>query len=385
MWKKRGWRGTGCWRCRCGLEAPATQSSVAEALPRPPATTQRAEQARSMNSGQARSMNSGQALSMNSRQAERPNNPATQSVAALEPHPAAPANIEVPPPPPFQITRSKTHITAVPGSITDEEIGNAIQKGVDYLIGEFGNAHRLGGAGDNGGQRRRGRARWAWAAHRRIRRVPNTYDNGEDALAVLALIQCGDAIHDVRLNINGAFMSGCVSDLRTLDIGRVSDLRPRPAGHRPGPAAPQGRPRLPQGRRQLPGRLQLPRRVLPTSRATEAGNWDNSNSQYGLLGVWAGAEVGVEVPQAYWDKVEKHWNTLPGRRWRVGLYRPRRRGRLSMTLAGVASLFVTHDYLDAVQFDGSVGRDPFTPALAKGLKWLETGDHVITARTSGLA
>ena len=39
------------------------------------------------------------------------------------------------------------------------------------------------------------------------------------------------------------------------------------------------------------------------------GPGDASNSQYGLLGVWSGAEVGVEVPVRYWKDVEKHWTS----------------------------------------------------------------------------
>ena len=37
--------------------------------------------------------------------------------------------------------------------------------------------------------------------------------------------------------------------------------------------------------------------------------FDNSNSQYGLLGVWAGAQSGIGVPAEYWRLVLKHWTT----------------------------------------------------------------------------
>ena len=50
-----------------------------------------------------------------------------------------------------------------------------------------------------------------------------------------------------------------------------------------------------------------------------------------------------------------------------------------MTLAGIASLFVAQDYLDAEDFGEQVGRPPFTPALEKALKWLEADDNSVIA------
>jgi uncharacterized protein DUF4159 len=103
--------------------------------------------------------------------------------------------------------------------------------------------------------------------------------------------------------------------------------------------------------------------------------WDNSNSQYGLLGVWAGAEVGVEVPDSYWKAVAKHWQDceLPGGQWSyrrgdvVGTY--------AMTCAGVASLLVTHEFLDLPLLKGAVGREPYSTYLAAGLGWLDREDN----------
>jgi hypothetical protein len=105
--------------------------------------------------------------------------------------------------------------------------------------------------------------------------------------------------------------------------------------------------------------------------------WDNSNSQYGLLGVWAGAEVGVEVPDKYWQAVEKHWESseLANGQWTYHKGDPI--GTYAMTAAGVASLMVTHEYLDLPLLKGAVGRKPYSKALELGINWLDTGDHGI--------
>src|SRR5262249_24315668 len=73
--------------------------------------------------------------------------------------------------------------------------------------------------------------------------------------------------------------------------------------------------------------------------------WDNSNSQYGLLGVWAGADAGIEILGSYWEKVRDHWvkSQLSDGEWS---YRPREGATPTMTAAGTASLFVVDEYLD---------------------------------------
>ncbi len=124
----------------------------------------------------------------------------------------------------------------------------------------------------------------------------------------------------------------------------------------------------------------------------DRGPWDNSNSQYGLLGVWAGAEAGLEVPRPYWQAVRQHWvatqkpdGTCP--------YNASGDGELSMTVAGVASLLVTQDWLRSTEplpaavASGAapprVGRQPFNQALRRGLAWLETGDNVLQVNGGG--
>jgi hypothetical protein len=107
---------------------------------------------------------------------------------------------------------------------------------------------------------------------------------------------------------------------------------------------------------------------------------DNSNSQYGLLGVWAAArdERIENVPPAYWPMVLKYW--LNGQERDGGWGYLSTGGPLrsfagpsygAMTCAGIASVLVcldninTNDYLHC-----NIGQDPATRSAQAGLDWL---------------
>lgn len=49
--------------------------------------------------------------------------------------------------------------------------------------------------------------------------------------------------------------------------------------------------------------------VVPFDRSgPPAGYWyDRSNSQYGVLGVWAAEQAGAEIPEKYWETVDTAW------------------------------------------------------------------------------
>lgn len=271
----------------------------------------------------------------------------SEAIAATPPPATAPSP-EVP-------QRPAVHPMAEQAAgITDAKIGDAIKRGADFLVKQF---------------------------HESQLDPSEEYHDGLDALAVYALLQCGLAIHDQRLDIHDPFMMGLIDAMKRLPMkdgyqtydrairATALGLYDRADDHWV----------LKQDVNWL---LHAEAKGAYTytddyARESDFAFWDNSNSQYGLLGVWAGAECGVQIPSQYWRDVRNHWTgcQLPGGMWR---YRsndssPTR----SMTLAGIASLFVTQDYLDAEEYGDRVGRPPFSPALTKALGWLETGDNSV--------
>jgi hypothetical protein len=115
--------------------------------------------------------------------------------------------------------------------------------------------------------------------------------------------------------------------------------------------------------------------------------YSHSRTQYQVLGLWAGEQMGLEVPLRYWSENERAWiaHQDPSGGWSYtapGEAFSRRGGAVpvtpGMTAAGVASLFITQDYVRAAA--GAECRGNLTnPAIDRGVAWLANNfDKVAT-------
>ncbi len=141
------------------------------------------------------------------------------------------------------------------------------------------------------------------------------------------------------------------------------------------------------------------------------GSGDHSCSQFGVLGMWAGANVGMEISDEYWRIVEQHWLEKQGLKGAWGYVgrppevipklRPgdaplKNLPRATMTTAGVNSLYIVLDKLHTrtelqYRWLKGVRPDPRTReavagvfnAIGGGLEWL-AGHGGATATSSWL-
>lgn len=115
----------------------------------------------------------------------------------------------------------------------------------------------------------------------------------------------------------------------------------------------------------------------------ESGSWayteipmesgyDNSLTQYGLLGLWEAAKRNHEIPKPIWKRIEDHYlrTQLADGGWN---YRPQfGEARGSMTAAGLTCLFVTQDFLHAREFVKPGLKDTDQQkAIERGLDWVD--------------
>ncbi len=117
----------------------------------------------------------------------------------------------------------------------------------------------------------------------------------------------------------------------------------------------------------------------------EGSGYDRSNSQYGVLGAWALEQSGAEIPATYWAEEDAAWKAaqLTDGGWNYNHGGENSSASLTMTAAGVATLFVTQDYmlrLNPHQFDTCKG-GVSNINIERGLAWMDK--HVKSAFTKG--
>lgn len=111
---------------------------------------------------------------------------------------------------------------------------------------------------------------------------------------------------------------------------------------------------------------------------TSFGGYDHSCSQYGVLGLWAAAdaEQPFEVPEKFWEIVENAWlrdqDKSGGWNYNGPNGKKERPESMTMTAAGVATLFITQDYVHGMEGINCKG-NIHNPGIEAGLKWM--GEH----------
>lgn len=121
--------------------------------------------------------------------------------------------------------------------------------------------------------------------------------------------------------------------------------------------------------------------MRPQGNMNDKPTGDFSNNQYGILGVWAGAESGIEINHKYWQLVEHGYLASQNKDggWRYAVAPPAKAGvndesRLALTLGGVASLFLVWDkYYAQKGCDAPVNPD-LVKALGRATDW--TADYL---------
>jgi hypothetical protein len=109
----------------------------------------------------------------------------------------------------------------------------------------------------------------------------------------------------------------------------------------------------------------------------ESTDWDNSCTQYGVLGVWAAARGGIEPGDKFWEKMSKHFRGCQNADGGWG-YTTGSGSTPNMATAGLASLFLVFDMHHGKSFYSRKNPRTFAEgdaaavikSLDRGMTWL---------------
>ena len=211
---------------------------------------------------------------------------------------------------------------AAPSTITEEQVTTAVKRGVDFLLE---NKH-----GDN------------WEVKKNWKYEPQV--GGETMMAAYALLTTAQSFEDPRLAISSPEMAPVVKYITEFDAKTTYVAALQANALSLLPAKPEYRKAL----ERVKGYLVKSQTANGgyTYVQEQGRRWDNSNAQYGVLGVWSASETGLEAPNAYWTSTEKFWREQQNADGGWGYNFSHKDSRRSMCPAGLASLFITTQYTD---------------------------------------
>ncbi len=206
----------------------------------------------------------------------------------------------------------------------------------------------------------------------KMKREPWPGAVGNTSLVIYALLKCGEDIHNEKIQKGLQFIT-THDTYGIYTIGLRCNTWVTAEKHAPG---------------KYMKYLRHDALRLIYSIHKQAGGWHysiwedafhNSPSQYGILGVWGHQMLGGEIPSNFWPLAIKYWvkGQLPDGGW--GYHPPfsstnnqgwKQRPLASMTVAGVASMFVCMDAMMQEKYINCKGGD-LPPTIVKGLQWLD--------------
>jgi hypothetical protein len=214
---------------------------------------------------------------------------------------------------------------------------------------------------------------------------------GGYALSVYALLQAGLAVDDSELGTSDPYMQGLLDNLKHFEMDgefatycrslRASALAvfDRAVDHQ---QLLTDRDYLLKSEVAGHYTYNMPR---PGTNLADIG-WDNSNCQYGVLGVWAGVQAGMSAPDKYWNDVEQHWLSCQHADggWNYSGTNINEPSVLTMTCAGVTTLCVTSEQLELIASKGKKDARPkMSNAINSGLAFMGKGDTLLQANDHG--
>jgi len=229
---------------------------------------------------------------------------------------------------------------------SDAGVEQAIQKGIEYL---FSKQYKNG----------------SWQPYRAGQ--DNSHDTGPTALVVYALLESGISPQDPRIQRAIEWLEKTPADTTYALVTRCNAWL---AVNRQTKRRYQGQ--LRDEARRLWEASFAGRHTYPAKPGVADKRWDNSNSQFGLLGVWAAKQSDVEVPMKYWEAVMNHWQStqLPDGGWNYRGKSGPQAATGTMTAGGVASLYVCFDELNSQEFVGC-GKKMDNKHIIRGLAWFD--------------